>query len=108
MVMELNRDNYKAEVNGSKGLMLVDFWGPRCVPCLALMPGVEALEKTYEGKMKIAKVNSAENRMLCARLRVMALPSFILYKDGAEVTRITGEATKMDHIKEAVEKALKD
>lgn len=108
MVMELNRDDYEAEVKGSKGLMLVDFWGPRCGPCLALMPAVEALEKTYEGRMKVAKVNSAENRMLCARLRVMGLPTFIIYKDGAEVTRISGEATKMDQIKEAVEKAMED
>jgi thioredoxin 1 len=106
MVMELNRDNYETEVSGSQGLMLVDFWGPRCGPCLALMPGVEALEKAYEGKLKVAKVNSAENRMLCARLRVLGLPTFILYKQGTEVTRISGEATKMAQIKEAVDKAL--
>ena len=70
---------------------MVDFWGPRCHPCLALMPAVERLEREYSGKIKVAKVNAAENRMLCARLRVLGLPTYIFYKDGVEIKRLTGE-----------------
>ena len=56
---------------------MVDFWGPQCRPCLALMPAVEHLEKEYAGKIKVAKVNAAENRMLCAKLRVIGLPAYL-------------------------------
>lgn len=106
MSIELNRENYEAEVNGSELPVLVDFWGPRCMPCLALMSSVEALEKDYEGRVKVGKLNAAENRMLCARLRVMSLPTFLLYKDGAEVARLSGEKITIDEIRKAVDAML--
>ena len=95
MAIDLNRDNYEVEVMGSKEPVLVDFWGPQCKPCLALMPVVGKVEKEFEGRLKVAKVNSVENRMLCAKLRVMGLPSFLLYKGGVEIQRLSG-----DHITE--------
>jgi thioredoxin 1 len=70
------------------------------------MPAVEQIEKDYAGRLKIAKVNAAENRMLCARLRVMSLPTFILYQDGAEHSRIVGENTTGTDLRAAVETML--
>ena len=107
MAIDLNRDNYAAEVNGADKPVLVDFWGPRCGPCLSLMPSVEKLEKEYEGRIKVAKLNATENRMLCATLRVMGLPTFILYKDGTEIRRLIGEKITIGEIKQAVEDVLK-
>lgn len=106
MAIELNRDNYESETANSKGLMLVDFWGPQCVPCLNLMPAVEEVENDYAGKLKVAKLNSAQNRLLCARLRVMSLPTFILYKDGTEIKRLTGESIGKSDLVAAIEDAL--
>lgn len=103
MATELNRDNFDAEVLHSKEPVLIDFWGPRCQPCLALMPVIDQLEKEYSGKIKVAKVNAEQNRMLCARLRVMGLPTFLLYKKGAEVTRLSGQLLTGKEIQEAVE-----
>ena len=91
MAIDLNRDTYDKEVLASKVPVMVDFWGPRCGPCLALMPAVERLAKEYAGKIKVAKLNAAENRMLCARLRVMGLPTYLFYKGGVEVNRLSGE-----------------
>ena len=99
MAVDLNRDNYEIEVLKSKELVLVDFWGTQCRPCLALMPIVERLEKDYAGRVKVTKVNAAENRMLCAKLRVMSLPSFLFYKGGVEINRLAGEQiTEIDLI----------
>ncbi len=102
MATVVNRDNYDREILQSAGAVMVDFWGPQCRPCLALMPAVDQLEKDYEGKLKIAKLNATENRMLCARLRVMGLPTYLFYKDGIEVKRITGEQTTRNDLAEAV------
>lgn len=77
MAVELNRDNFEAEVLESKDPVFVDFWGPQRKPCLALMPSVEKLEKDFVGRLKVAKLNAAENRMLCAKLRVMSLPTYL-------------------------------
>ena len=106
MAIELNRDNYETEVNQSDKPVLVDFWGPRCKPCMALMPSVEELEKEYEGKLKVGKLNADGNRMLCARLRVMGLPTFLLYKGGEEVKRMSGEDITKNQIKEAIDEII--
>ncbi len=103
MVVELNRDNFDSEVLQSKGPVLVDFWGPQCKPCLALMPTVEKLEQDYGGRLKITKINAVENRMLCARLRVMSLPTFLVYKDGVEVKRLVGEHVTRSLLVEAID-----
>ena len=90
MTVELNRDNYEEEVLKAEEPVIVDFWGPQCGPCLALMPAVDILEEDFMGKIKVGKVNASENRMLCVNVRVIGLPTFLLYKDGEEINRLTG------------------
>lgn len=103
MAAELSSDNYEIEVLRAKGAVMVDFWGPQCRPCLALMPTVERLEEEYAGRLKVAKVNAIGNRILCAKLRVLGLPTYLFYKDGAEINRLVG-----DHITESdLVKAIK-
>jgi len=106
LAVEVNRDNYDSEVLESKEPVLVDFWGPQCKPCLALMPAVEELEKDYAGKLKVAKLNAAENRLLCAKLRVLSLPTFLIYKEGIEVKRLVGDNITESEIKEAIDAVL--
>jgi len=107
LAIELNRDNYESEILNSKEPALVDFWGPQCKPCIALMPAVERIEKDYVDKLKVAKVNATGNRMLCARLRVIGLPTFLFYKDGVEAKRLTGENITESDIIEAIKAIIK-
>ncbi|MBB5173740.1 thioredoxin family protein [Texcoconibacillus texcoconensis] len=96
-MMEVNKENFDQEVLNSNRPVVVDVWGPNCQPCLNLFPDVEELAKDYENAVKVVKLNSAENRRLCIDLRVMGLPAFLLFKDGTEVKRISGnELTKED------------
>ena len=85
---------------------MVDFWGPQCRPCLALMPTVEQLEKDYAGQLKVTKLNAEQNRMLCAKLRVLSLPTYLFYKSGTEVNRLTGEYINKDDLVAAIKAVL--
>jgi thioredoxin len=102
MAFDATEDNYASLVG--EGPVLVDFWGPRCVPCLALMPHVEKLEESFP-KLRVVKVNAADNRQICRDLGVFGLPTYLLYKDGVEVDRITGQPT-IAEIKAGVERLL--
>ena len=106
MAIDLNRDNYENEVCKSSLTVMVDFWGPQCRPCLALMPAVEKLEQEYAGKLKVAKVNAAENRMLCAKLRVIGLPTYLFYKNGAEVKRVAGQQVTENDLAQAIKEVM--
>jgi thioredoxin 1 len=79
-----------------EGSVLVDFWGPRCQPCLAMMPRIAELEEEAAGAVRVVKVNSAENRQICRDLRVFGLPTYILMRDGEELERLSGEVSKDD------------
>ena len=78
----------------SEGNVFVDFWGPHCQPCLAMMPTITKLEEQAGGAVRVVKVNSPENRQVCRELRVIGLPTYILMRDGEEIQRLSGEVTK--------------
>ena len=94
MAVDATPDTFPSLVG--EGNVLIDFWGPRCQPCLALMPAVEELEESYEGRLRLVKVNAPENRTVCRDLKVMGLPTYLLYRDGAEIERLTGDPTRAD------------
>lgn len=97
-MLEVNKENYQEEVVNSDRPVMVDFWGPKCAPCLALMPGVEELAGEYGDKIKFCKLNAAENRRLCIEVKVMALPTFLFYKAGEVVDKLTGEEATRENI----------
>jgi thioredoxin 1 len=79
-----------------EGSVLVDFWGPRCQPCLQMMPTVEKLEEDSAGAVTVVKVNASENRDVCREFRVFGLPTYLLLRDGEELERLSGEVSKED------------
>jgi thioredoxin 1 len=80
----------------SEGNVLVDFWGPRCQPCLAMMPIVMQLEEASGGAVRVVKVNAPEARQVCRDFHVFGLPTYVLMRDGVELERLSGEVSRMD------------
>lgn len=105
-MIEVGKANFEAEVLQEGKPVVVDFWGPSCQPCLDLMPDVEALADTYGEQVKVVKLNSAENRRVCINHRVMALPSFLLFKNGGEVKRISGGELEKEDIENLIKEVL--
>ena len=65
-----------------KGLLMVDFWADWCGPCKMLAPLVENLDKEYEGRVTVGKVNVDDEQELAIRYGVMSIPTVIFFKDG--------------------------
>lgn len=105
MVKEVNKANFEKEVLNARKLVLIEIWGPKCGPCKALMPQVEKLAEKYSKKLRVLKINAEENIILCMRLKVMSLPTLILYKKGEEIKRLTGSVT-VSILEKAIEEAL--
>jgi thioredoxin 1 len=89
-VKEFTDGNWKAEVLDSSIPVMVDFWAPWCSPCRMLQPTIEKLAGEYEGKIKIGKMNTDENQDTPGSLRISAIPTVIVFKDGREVDRLLG------------------
>lgn len=108
-IENLTADEWDARVTEAPGLVLVDFWGPRCVPCLALKPHLPRLMEDFP-QVRLYALDSSQARRLCIRLRVIGLPTLVLYRDGVEVSRHGGNdvtaATVRVWLSEAVRQAV--
>ena len=99
----VDKDSFEAEVTQSDVPVVVDLWGPQCGPCLALMPDVEKLGLSMEGKVKFCKLNVAENRRMAIALKVMSVPAILFFKNGAEIARLVGDAVSLEAIRQHAE-----
>jgi thioredoxin 1 len=101
----ISDQDFTPEVLASSLPVLLDFWAPWCGPCKAMLPVLEEVEKAYEGKLKVLKMNVDENLDVPGQFNVMSIPTFIFFKNGKAVSSFVGGRSKEDVIKE-VEKVL--
>ena len=104
-LLKIGTDNFKTEVLDSGTPVLVDFWAEWCMPCRMIAPVVDELSGDYKGKVKFAKVNVDNNPALATDLQILSIPVLILFKNGKEITRITG-ANPKEYIQKEIDKAL--
>ena len=84
-MIALTKENFEDEVLKHDGVVFVDFWSPKCVPCMDLVPEVEAFSEKNEGRAKFCKLDTAGNKRLAISQKVMGIPTIVLYKNGEKV-----------------------
>lgn len=106
-MIELTKENCDAEVREERSMpVVVDFWGPQCGPCLALMPQYAEMAKEFDGKVKFTKVDCSSNKRVAMGFRVMGLPTFLFFKDGQEVARLSKDECTAEAIRAEIEKLI--
>lgn len=71
--------------------VLVEFYASWCPHCQQMMPVVEQIKILLEGSADIYQFEIDENRELADAQKVESIPTFIVYKDGKEMWRRSGE-----------------
>lgn len=71
--------------------VLVEFYATWCPHCKAMQPVVEQLGEMLEGTVKIIQLDVDINEDASDAEHITGTPTFILYKDGHEVWRQSGE-----------------
>lgn len=105
MDVEVNKDNYHQVVVAPGIPTVVEFWGPRCHRCFALMPVIERIVEEFGEPLRLIKVDASKNRRLCLNLKLLGLPSFLFYRNGREVKRLAGEQVSAGDLRQAVAEA---
>ena len=94
MATPVSDSDFQSEVLESSVPVLVDFYAPWCGPCKSMLPVVEELAASYEGKAKVVKVNVDDSPDTAQKYGVMSIPQFVLINDGEAVDTLVGMQSK--------------
>lgn len=94
-LLKLNRENFESEVLNRSGVALVDFYADWCGPCKMIAPVIEEVAQERQD-VAVGKLNVDADPELAAKYGVMSIPTLIVFKDGQEISRVSGYRPKQD------------
>eukprot|EP00811_Abedinium_folium_P007540 NODE_16960_length_968_cov_4.971463.p1 GENE.NODE_16960_length_968_cov_4.971463~~NODE_16960_length_968_cov_4.971463.p1 ORF type:complete len:228 (+),score=65.64 NODE_16960_length_968_cov_4.971463:89-772(+) len=93
-VVKLTKFNF--EDNTRDGVWFVKFYAPWCKHCKRIAPIWEKLADNAAEKewpLRVAEVDCTEQRTICDKLQIKAIPALLMLDDGKMKKRYTGDMT---------------
>lgn len=100
-IIEVTDENFDQNVLRSEVPVMVDFWAAWCGPCKAMAPIVDELAQSYNGKVKVGKMDVDKNIATPQRYGIRGIPTLLIFKGGKVQEQIVGYVAK-----ETIQKAL--
>lgn len=82
--------NY-SEVTTQAPVTLIEFFATWCPHCQRMMPIVAQVKELLAGQADVVQLDIDKNQSAAQEAGVSGVPTFILYKNGQEVWRHSGE-----------------
>ena len=95
-ITELDSSNFESTISDASGPVVVDFWAPWCGPCKAIAPILEELAGELGDSARICKVNVDNNSEIASKYEIRAIPTILVFKNGAVAETVVGLTSKED------------
>ncbi|OQX05140.1 MAG: thioredoxin [Thiothrix lacustris] len=90
----LSDATFDQEVLKSTVPVLVDYWAEWCGPCKMIAPLLDEIASEFGDKLKVAKLNIDENKIVPPRYGIRGIPTLMLFKDGEVAATKVGALSK--------------
>lgn len=90
MAVQKQFSSFEELVSGSDLPVLVDFYATWCGPCQMMAGILEQVSGQMKDKLMVVKIDTDKYDQLASQHHIYALPTLVLFKNGAEVDRIEG------------------
>ncbi len=87
--------SFQKLINSPKPV-LIDFYATWCGPCKAMQPILQDVVAKVGDEAQVVKIDVDKNQAIASQLQIRSIPTMILYKDGKQLWRHTGMASKQD------------
>lgn len=97
-IIDVNDENFEAEILNSEKVVVLEFSSNMCPPCLTMVPTLISIAKNNPD-IKVATLNTSEDnaRKTAEKYEVEATPTIMILKNGEVVKTFIG-ATSEDTI----------
>ncbi len=94
MAYQFTDGNFEKDALKSSIPVVVDFYADWCGPCKMMGPVIDELAKELDGKVRVGKLNTDENRGIAGKYNIMSIPTILFIKDGVVVDQVMGAVPK--------------
>jgi thioredoxin 1 len=93
-------------LNINDGVSLVKFAATWCAPCKTVASTIQKVQPEFED-VRFQEIDVDDVPELAQGYKIKSVPTVILFKDGAEITRLVG-SVKIDSLRKAIRDVVKD
>jgi thioredoxin 1 len=92
---KITDNNFEEIINGEKPV-LVDFYTEWCPPCKMLSPIIEEIQKEFEDKILVLKMDIDQNPITANNFQIDRIPTVVLFFKGEIKSSFIGLREKQD------------
>ena len=104
-IAHVTDDQFEDHVLKSSDPVLVDFWAEWCGPCKMIAPILDDLAATYDGRLKVAKINIDHNQKTPRNYNVRGIQTLMIFRDGKVQATQIGAVSKTQ-LTQIIDKAI--
>jgi thioredoxin 1 len=103
-VQPVTDEDFAARVLEAGKPIVVDIWAAWCPPCRLMNPVIDELASEHP-ELSFVTLDADANHQTVIEHGVLSMPTFLVFKDGAEIARLVGSRPKR-RFAEEIEEAL--